>query len=510
MVTGKAASTQRERAKTLPSWELTPDQLCDLELLISGGYFPLRGYLCRNARASVLATMSLPSGEFWPVPISLEVSVDFSSLMSGVEDAIALRDQEGVLLAVMDVEEKWPSTVGQSVFLGGPVHGLERPTHYDFPHLYLTPEEMRIDFQKSGWSRVMAVAPGHAMHRPHVLSALEAARQVDSKILIHYLRPPDAYSNSAYFGIIRALIAVLKEFPDGQAMLVISPYSQAQFDDDPYNRNLLLRAIIHRNMGCSYFEVDTPWDDNWPVPGITPVVGPNLSWSEPANSFISTLEKSATPPLGIAEVQSLLREKKEIPSWFSFHDVIAELRRCVRTRDQQGVTIFFTGLSGAGKSTIANALMLRLLEISHRTITVLDGDKVRKNLSSELGFSREHRDLNILRIGYVASEITKHGGIAICAPIAPYRETRRKVRQLISSEGGFFEVYVATPITVCESRDRKGLYAKARAGIIKEFTGVSDPYEAPEQAELVIDTQSCTVLEAVERIQAMLEEKGYI
>jgi sulfate adenylyltransferase len=174
------------------------------------------------------------------------------------------------------------------------------------------------------------------------------------------------------------------------------------------------------------------------------------------------------------------------------------------------VTVFFTGLSGAGKSTIARVLLSKLLEIGDRTVTLLDGDIVRKHLSSELGFSRAHRDLNILRIGFVASEITKHGGIALCAPIAPYRETRRKVRAMVEAHGGFFEVYVSTSLATCEARDRKGLYAKARAGVIKEFTGISDPYEAPENAELVIDTSECTPLEAAQMIVTRLETEGFI
>jgi len=190
--------------------------------------------------------------------------------------------------------------------------------------------------------------------------------------------------------------------------------------------------------------------------------------------------------------------------------VAEELRKTHPPRSKQGFTVFFTGLSGAGKSTLANVLLVKLLEMGGRPVTLLDGDIVRKNLSSELGFSKEHRDINIRRIGFVASEITKNGGIALCAPIAPYEKVRSEVRQLIESGGGFVLVHVATPLDVCETRDRKGLYAKAREGIIKEFTGISDPYEKPQDAELDLDTTDMSPEEAAQRIILYLEKEGYI
>ena len=210
------------------------------------------------------------------------------------------------------------------------------------------------------------------------------------------------------------------------------------------------------------------------------------------------------------EFRRRLQEGLEMPEWYSYPEIIEELRKMYPSRHQQGLTVFFTGLSGSGKSTIANALLVKMLENGDRKVTLLDGDLVRKNLSSELGFSKEHRNLNILRIGYVAAEITKNGGVAICAPIAPYRATRRQVRGLIEATGGFIEIYVSTPIEVCEQRDRKGLYAKARAGLIKEFTGIDDPYEEPENAEMVIDTQELSAELAAHRILVQLESMGYI
>jgi sulfate adenylyltransferase len=210
------------------------------------------------------------------------------------------------------------------------------------------------------------------------------------------------------------------------------------------------------------------------------------------------------------ELRRRLNEGGEIPSWFTYPEVVQELRGSYPPRHKQGVTIFFTGLSGSGKSTIANVLMTKFLEMGGRPVTLLDGDLVRKNLSSELGFSKEHRDINIRRIGYVASEITKNGGIAICAPIAPYDATRKHVREMIEPHGGFILVHIATPVETCEQRDRKGLYAKARAGILKEFTGISDPYEEPKKAEVVINTADLSPEEAAQEIILHLEREGFI
>jgi len=217
-----------------------------------------------------------------------------------------------------------------------------------------------------------------------------------------------------------------------------------------------------------------------------------------------TLDVSGT------ELRDRLADGREIPEWFTFPEVAAELRKTYPPRSQQGFTIFFTGLSGSGKSTLAKALLDKLLEIGGRPATLLDGDIVRKNLSSELGFSREHRNLNILRIGFVANEITKNRGVAICAPIAPYEDIRQQVRKLISSRGGFILVHLSTPLETCEQRDRKGLYAKARAGIVKEFTGVSDPYEAPTDAEVVLNTGELSVEDGCQAILSYLRAEGYL
>ena len=221
-------------------------------------------------------------------------------------------------------------------------------------------------------------------------------------------------------------------------------------------------------------------------------------------------ENTRTLSLSGTELRERLADGRDLPEWFTFPEVAQQLRRTHKPRHQQGFTVFFTGLSGSGKSTVANVLMAKLLELGGRPVTLLDGDIVRKNLSSELGFSKEHRDLNIKRIGFVASEITKNGGIALCAPIAPYDSVRQEVQAMIKPGGGFILVHVNTPLEVCETRDRKGLYAKARAGIIKQFTGISDPYEDPENPEIPLDTTDLSPEESAQKIILFLEREGYI
>jgi sulfate adenylyltransferase len=300
-------------------------------------------------------------------------------------------------------------------------------------------------------------------------------------------------------------------------------------------REAVWHAIIRRNHGCTHFIVGRdhagPGSDSSGTPfygpydaqellrsheqelGVQMVPFQMMVYVEDRDSYFpvdEVPEGARTLNISGTELRQRLAQGREIPTWFTFPEVAAELRRSYPPRSQQGFTVFFTGLSGSGKSTIANALMVKLLEMGGRPVTLLDGDLVRKHLSSELGFSKEHRDINIRRIGWVASEITKNGGIALCAPIAPYDSVRKEVRKMVDPLGGFVLVHVATSIELCEERDRKGLYAKARAGVIKEFTGVSDPYEEPVDAEIRIDTADLTPEESAQEIVLYLEREGFI
>ena len=299
-------------------------------------------------------------------------------------------------------------------------------------------------------------------------------------------------------------------------------------------REAVWHAIIRKNHGCTHLVVGRdhagPGSDSSGAPfygpydaqellrqheaelGVTMVPFKMMVYVEDLDSYVpvdEVPEGKRTLNISGTELRQRLADGRDVPEWFTFADVAEELRRSHPPRHRQGFTVFFTGLSGSGKSTIANALLVKLLELGGRPVTLLDGDLVRKHLSSELGFSKEHRDINIRRIGYVASEITKNGGIAVCAPIAPYDAVRKDVRGMVAPVGGFMLVFVDTPLEVCEQRDRKGLYAKARAGIIKEFTGISDPYEAPADADLAIDTTALTPDEAAQQIILHLEKAGY-
>ena len=330
---------------------------------------------------------------------------------------------------------------------------------------------------------------------------------------------------------VRCYQALLSHYPQPTVKLALLPLAMRMAGP----REAVWHAIIRKNYGCTHFIVGRdhagPGSDSSGKPFYDPYAAQDLLREHeeevgvrmvPFRQMVyvedldTYLPEDEIPPgaraldLSGTELRRRLAEGREIPQWFTFPEVARELKRSYPPRHLQGFTVFFTGLSGAGKSTIANALLVKFLEMGGRPVTLLDGDIVRKHLSSELGFSKEHRDINIRRIGFVASEITKNGGIALCAPIAPYDSVRKEVQAMIKPVGGFVLVYVATPLEVCEQRDRKGLYAKARAGIIQQFTGISDPYEVPDDAEVAIDTTDMTPEEAAQEVILHLEREGYI
>jgi sulfate adenylyltransferase len=330
---------------------------------------------------------------------------------------------------------------------------------------------------------------------------------------------------------VRCYQALLPHYPAHTAKLALLPLAMRMGGP----REAIWHAIIRKNHGCTHLIVGRdhagPGSDSAGNPfygpydaqellqaheeelGVSMVPFKMMVYLEDQEQYVPADEvPEGKTPLSISgtELRARLADGRSIPEWFTFPEVVEELRKTHPPRHKQGFTVFFTGLSGSGKSTIANALLVKLLELGGRPVTLLDGDLVRKNLSSELGFSKEHRDINIRRIGYVASEITKNGGIAICAPIAPYDEVRKQVRAMIEPHGGFILVHVSTPLEVCEARDRKGLYAKARAGIIKEFTGISDPYEEPADADLALPTTELTPEEEAQEVLLFLEKQGFV
>lgn len=529
-------------------------QLCDVEMILSGAFAPLTGFLKQEDYQSVLDNMRTADGALWPIPVTLDVSPAFAdSLVIGGQ--IALRDAEGVLLALMTVESCWRPDKHEEalkvfgaddlahpavnylhhqageVYLGGCLEKVELPLHYDYRHHRHTPAELKAYFKKLGWHRVVAFQTRNPMHRAHQELTFRAARELEANLLIHPVVGMTKPGDIDHFTRVRCYEHVLEQYPEQTTMLSLLNLAMRMAGP----REAVWHALIRKNYGCTHFIIGRdhagPGNDSQGKPfydayaaqvlaqeyaaeiGIEIILFENMVYVQDRAEYLPESEVPAgSTVLDISgtEFRRRLREGLDIPAWFSYPKVVDELRKSYPPRYKQGFTVFFTGLSGSGKSTVANALLVKLLELGGRPVTLLDGDVVRKHLSSELTFSKEHRDLNIRRIGFVASEITKNGGIAICAPIAPYAATRRQVREMVEQVGGFIEVHVSTPIEECERRDRKGLYAKARAGLIKGFTGIDDPYEVPGKAELVLDTTEVTPDECAHRVLLRLERLGFI
>jgi sulfate adenylyltransferase len=537
-----------------PSWELRPRQVCDLELLMNGAFAPLSGFMVRSDYDTVCSTMRLASGRLWPIPVVLDVTEEFAGSLSAGQPVV-LRDAEGSPLAVLTVRDVWkpdrhaeaaavyglddPAHPGvkhllertESTYVGGEVRGIRPPRHYDFVHLRATPAELRAEFARLGWRKVVAFQTRNPMHRAHFELTLRAAQEVDANLLVHPVVGMTKAGDLDHYVRVRCYEALMHRYPPHMAKLAVLPLAMRMAGP----REAVWHALIRKNHGCTHFIVGRdhagpgarpdgePFYEPYAAQelvrahsaeiGITMVPFRNMVYVEETKSYVPDGEVPAghrALHLSGTELRQRLASGRELPEWFTFPEVLAELRRSHPPRSRQGFTVFFTGLSGAGKSTVANILLSRFLEMGGRPVTLLDGDIVRKHLSSELGFSKKDRDTNIRRIGFVASEITKNGGIALCAPIAPYDAIRKEVRAMIQPLGGFVLVHVDAPLGVCEQRDRKGLYAKARAGLVEHFTGVSDPYEPPADAELRLRTDELTPEEAAHQVLLHLEREGYI
>jgi len=554
VVDQQRAAHLKEASHDWPSWDLTDRQLCDLELLANGGFSPLTGFMNRAEYQGTRDDMCLPTGELWPIPISLDIPIATADELE-TGSMLALRDAEGVMLAALHIEDIWQPDLEEEAdrvfgttdpdhpgtgylldrshpaYVGGRIEAVQPPVHYDFRSLRHTPKEVRGEFAKLGWTKVVAFQTRNPMHRAHVELTTRAAAEQEANLLIHPVVGMTKPGDIDHYTRVRAYQKVIQRYPRNTAAL--SLLNLAMRMGGP--REALWHAIIRKNHGCTHLIVGRdhagPGSDGAGEPfygpydaqellrthqdeiGVRMVPFQMMVYVEDLDSYRPVDEvPEATRTLSISgtELRERLAAGREVPSWFTYPEVAVELRKTHPPRSQQGLTVFFTGLSGSGKSTVANALLVKLLEMGGRPVTLLDGDIVRKNLSSELGFSKEHRDINITRIGFVAAEITKNGGIAICAPIAPYEGPRRHNRELIAAAGGYVLVWLNTPLEICEQRDRKGLYAKARSGVIPEFTGISDPYEEPIDADVVIDTTLATPDEAANQIVLHLERLGYI
>ncbi len=548
--------TLKEEALSLPAIDLNLRQMCDLELLLNRAFYPLDGYLTEKNYLSVLSDMRLTNGTIWPMPICLDVPEKTASALKP-GDKLALNDEEGFQLALLTISDIWKADKKkeaeavfgtrdaqahpgvrslyentQQYYLGGTLEGLSLPIHYDFKEIRLSPAESHRRFSLNGWRQVMGFHTDAYLHCAHKEMILKAARDAGASIFLQPVAGLDHPGNLDHYTHVRCYQEIITKFPRNMISLGLLPLASRRAGP----REALWQAIIKKNYGCSHFLVAQDHSDPFANQldkdnfyadgeaqklvkeheedtGIKMVAEEKMVYVEDQAQYLplkDVQDNMEVKNISSSELQRRLENGLEIPAWFSYPDVVAELRRAFPPRSKQGFTIFITGFSGSGKSTLAKVLMVKFLEMRDRPVTLLDGDIVRRNLSSELTFSKEHRNLNITRIGFVASEITKNGGIALCAPIAPYEESRLVNRELISKCGGYIEVYMATPLDVCEQRDRKGLYAKARAGKIASFTGVSDPYTPPSNPEITIDTSELTPAEAAQEVLLYLEEQGYL
>ncbi|MGZ4665426.1 MAG: adenylyl-sulfate kinase [Frankiaceae bacterium] len=506
----------REASLRWPSHELTFDQLADLELLLLGALRPLDGYLDDAQAQSVCATGALPDGRVVAAALQLTVP-DLLRAQLSPGAVLGLRDAEGVLLAGVEVAEV--AEVAGSGHVSGRVVGLTLPAHADFRGLRRAPAELQTDLRARGWRRVAAVVPSGPLLPSDLAAARLAVPDADGLLVITSTRPEHAHDDG-HFPRARLHRAALAGRTDAVQVLlpvpavldtavnagVVAPTSAPATPAGA----LSLTAAAGAACGATALVVD---DETAgladPLPsgfGVDVVAMPAVGFDAHRRRWTA----GAGLRFSRAELERALDMGREMPNWAVPPDLARQLRRDYPPRHLRGVTVLFTGLSGSGKSTIASVLNALLKERGDRHVTFLDGDVVRTHLSKGLGFSRADRDANVRRIGFVAAQVTAAGGVAICAPIAPYDDTRRDVRRMVAATGGFVLVHVATALEVCAARDRKGLYAKARQGLIPEFTGISDPYEAPHDAELTLDTEELSAEDAAHGVLDYLEQEGWL
>jgi sulfate adenylyltransferase len=539
------------RAAQLPRLQLTPRSICDLELLATGAFSPLKSFLGQADYQRVVAEMRLADGTLFPIPLTLPVAPE-AGLHLDAE--VALADQQNNLLAVMRVEElyEWDrDSEAEQVYgtrdtrhplaaemhswgkynLSGELRVLSLPRYYDFRALRLTPREVRRRLISLGHANVVAFQTRNPLHRAHEELTARAAQAIGGTLLLHPVVGLTKPGDIDHYTRVRSYRVLAERYYDRRHMLLaLLPLAMRMAGP----REALWHALIRRNFGANHLIVGrdhaSPGRDSQDRPfygpydaqellakhaaelGVRPMPFSELVYLSEEDRYEESSRIAAGTPtasLSGTEVrEQYLQRGRALPAWFTRPEVASILAEAHPPRHQQGFCLWFTGLSGAGKSTTADILSIMMLEHG-RQVTVLDGDVVRTHLSKGLGFDKEDRDINIRRIGYVASEIVRHGGGVICATVSPYRATRNECRALVGVER-FIEVYVDTPLEVCEERDAKGMYALAREGKIKNFTGIDDPYEPPHNPEIAIDTIQFTAEENAERIIAYLITQGFI
>jgi len=527
-VTAEAAAGPALDITGLPSWILDEGQLGDLELLLIGAFAPLNGFMNVADVASVAERGTLDDGTPWPVPVVLDVPGD---AVPASASKLTLNDPEGTPLAVLEIIERSavqpPGQPGQTgrharpddtglamARLAGPVTAFREPEHGPFRQSRQTPGQVRAEL---GEGPVLALATRRPLSGQQIGQLRHFAGQLKARLLLLPLISGPAEVVVRPEALVRAVAAAAKHLPPGTVMVPV-PLAPR---DTTVARETAIRAVVAAAYGATHLLMDErdadrgrPTADDAHIQTPIPVMpGGEWAYDRAAEVWrpLALIEPGTEQSdLAAGELEDLLDRGEDVPAWYAPPGVTAELRRARPPRRERGVVVFFTGLSGSGKSTIGRALRDALAERGERTVSLLDGDLVHQLLSAGLTFSRADRDLNIERIGYVATEVARHGGIAICAPIAPYEAARTQVRRMVSEVGDFLLIHVATPVAVCEARDRKGLYAKARAGLIEHFTGVSDPYEEPRNADLTIDTSVMSRQEAVQAVLGLLTSGGWL
>jgi len=535
-------------------WIVTQRQRCDLEMLLLGSFAPLSEFLSQTDYENVLSNGRLANGQLWPIPITLDVNDAFAEKIT-IGDEITLCDIDNSFLAEMQVTDKWQpnkTIEAQAVFgttdtkhpgveylfnqagdwyLGGKIQLIQTPKHYDFTELRHTPKSLKQQFSQQDSQYIVGFQTRNPIHRAHMEITLRAAKENDAHILLHPVVGLTKPGDVDYFTRVRCYQKILHYYPSKKVTLSLLPLAMRMAGP----REALWHAIIRKNYGCTHFIIGRdhagPGNDSMGKAFYDPYAAQEMGRKYqdeigikiiPFQEMVYVKERKQYCPINEVqpqetalnisgtELRNALLTGATIPDWFSFREIIQELRQSYPPRYKQGFTLFFTGLSGSGKTTLAEALMAKLMSLGKKNITLLDGDAIRRILTNELGFSKADRDLNIRRIGFVASEVTKAGGIALCAAIAPYADARVENRRLISVYGGYIEVHVSTSLEQCEKRDTKGLYKKARNGELKRMTGIDDPYEIPINAEITIDTSISTIDESINTIIHFLKDGGYL
>lgn len=538
------------KAATLPSVQIPERAVCDLELLATGAFSPLTTFLSSADLENVMGSMCLTDGTLFPIPITLPVEA-FDGL--ALDADIALRDSGNNLLAIMSVEEiyEWSKDgFARDIFatldtrhplvsemqhwgklnLSGSLRVVNLLKHRDFAELRLTPKQTRNALMRSGRANVVAFQTRNPIHRAHEEMTRRAMEEIDGSLLLHPVVGMTKPGDVDYFTRVRIYRLLTERYFDrDRTLLALLPLAMRMAGP----REALWHAIIRRNHGANHFIVGrdhaSPGVDSHGRPfypaaaaqelaaehadevGVKMICFEEMVFVPDEDRYLETSKAAGRQTLTLSGTQireDYLGKSRRLPDWFTRREVAEILAQSYPPPERQGVCLWFTGLSGAGKSATAEALTVLLAEHGRR-VTLLDGDVVRTHLSKGLGFSREDRDANVLRIGFVASEIVRHGGVVICAAVSPYSAARNEVRQMMSG-GTFVEIFVDTPLEVCEQRDTKGMYAKARRGEITGFTGIDDPYEVPENAEVTLDSVAFGIEENALKIVKYLAKRGFI